>query len=176
MPVAGEQSGSGQVFDVEGVKTYGGQETSGNKDLEQAYALLRITLGLNICMHGVVRWVAGLSSFAESLVTMFQKIPLPVSLMYGFGFTLPVLESLVGCSVLLGFRTRRAFLVGMVVMLALSSTLHQDWQIAGLQLIYSFLYAVLLAGARFDKYGLDRFLPRSKAPLNSLAEACLPLP
>jgi hypothetical protein len=41
-------------------------------------ALLRIALGLNICLHGVVRWSAGLTDFAESLVPMFQKTPLPL--------------------------------------------------------------------------------------------------
>jgi hypothetical protein len=29
-------------------------------DVSLAYALLRIALGLNICMHGIVRWTAGL--------------------------------------------------------------------------------------------------------------------
>ena len=42
-----------------------------------SYAFLRIALGLNICMHGIVRWTAGLRSFAETLLAMFQKTPLP---------------------------------------------------------------------------------------------------
>jgi thiosulfate dehydrogenase [quinone] large subunit len=76
---------------------------SRNSDLGRAYALLRGTLGLNICMHGVVRWASGLNGFAESLVTMFQQMPLPVWSVYGFA--LPVLESLVGFAVLIGFQT-----------------------------------------------------------------------
>jgi hypothetical protein len=43
------------------------------RDLELAYALLRMTIGLNICMHGVVRCASGLNRFAESLVTMFRR-------------------------------------------------------------------------------------------------------
>ena len=39
-----------------------------NWDITRAYVLLRVTLGLNICLHGVVRWTKGLHSFAESLV------------------------------------------------------------------------------------------------------------
>ena len=39
----------------------------------------RIALGLNICLHGVVRWASGLRNFAESLLPMFQKTPLRVA-------------------------------------------------------------------------------------------------
>jgi hypothetical protein len=48
-----------------------------NVNVSRAYGLLRVTLGLNICLHGVVRWIKGLYSFAESLVPMFAKNPLP---------------------------------------------------------------------------------------------------
>jgi hypothetical protein len=34
------------------------------KDATRGYALLRVTLGLNMCLHGVVRWVGGLRGFA----------------------------------------------------------------------------------------------------------------
>lgn len=44
-------------------------------DISRAYVLLRVTLGLNICLHGVVRWTKGLHSFAESLVPYFRKSP-----------------------------------------------------------------------------------------------------
>ena len=39
----------------------------------------RIALGLNICLHGLVRWASGLRKFAESLLPMFQKTPLRVA-------------------------------------------------------------------------------------------------
>lgn len=130
------------------------------EDASLAYALLRVTLGLNICMHGVVRWTGGLGNFAASLVTMFQKESLPVWAVYSFGYALPVLEATVGGAVMMGLQTRRALMAGMVLMLALTfgSTLRQDWQIVGLQLIYSFLYAVLLAGTQLDEYSIDRLL------------------
>lgn len=47
-----------------------------NRDITSAYVRLRVTLGLNICLHGVVRWSKGLHSFAESLVPLFAKTPL----------------------------------------------------------------------------------------------------
>jgi thiosulfate dehydrogenase [quinone] large subunit len=134
------------------------------EDASLAYALLRIALGLNICMHGVVRWAGGLGNYAASLVAMFHKESLPAWAVYSFGYALPVLEATVGGAVMIGLQTRRALMAGMVLMLALTfgSTLRQDWQIVGLQLIYSFLYAVLLAGTQLDEYSIDRLLAWKK--------------
>src|ERR1700758_3431255 len=131
-----------------------------SKDVALSYAFLRIALGLNICMHGIVRWAAGLRSFAESLLAMFQKTPLPTWSVYGFGYLLPIVEATVGACVLFGFQTRRALISGSVLMLVLTfgSTLRQDWPTVGIQLTYSVVYSLLLAGIRFDSYGIDQML------------------
>ncbi|HEY1501915.1 MAG TPA: DoxX family protein [Acidobacteriaceae bacterium] len=133
------------------------------KDATRGYALLRVTLGLNICLHGVVRWVGGLRGFAESLVPMFQKTPLPSWSVYGFGYLLPVLEAIVGALVLFGFQTRRALILGAALMLVLTfgSALRQDWPTAGIQLTYSLAYCVLVAGAQMNGYSLDHIMHRA---------------
>ena len=82
------------------------------RDVTLSYALLRIALGLNICLHGVVRWAAGLRNFAESLLPMFQKTPLPTWSIFSFGYVLPIVEATVGGCVLFGFQTRRALISG----------------------------------------------------------------
>jgi thiosulfate dehydrogenase [quinone] large subunit len=139
------------------------QSDSWQKDVSRAYALLRLTLGLNICVHGVVRWVAGLGSFAQSLVPMFQKTPLPSWSVYGFGLALPILEAVVGAVVAAGYRTRTALVAGASLMLVLmfGTALRQDWPTVGIQLTYSFIYCVLLAGAQVDRYCLDRLVRRT---------------
>src|SRR3974390_2463965 len=81
------------------------------------YALLRVARGLNICLHGIVRWAAGLRTFAESLLPMFERTPLPTWSVYSFGYLLPVVEETVGACVLFGFQTRRALISGSVLML-----------------------------------------------------------
>jgi thiosulfate dehydrogenase [quinone] large subunit len=129
-----------------------------NEDLSRAYVLLRVTLGLNICLHGVVRWIKGLHSFAELLVPMFAKTPLPQWSVYDFGYVLPILEALVGAAVLFGLETRRALLAGSILMLILmfGSALREDWSTVGVQLTYSLVYCILIAGVRFDGFGIDR--------------------
>jgi thiosulfate dehydrogenase [quinone] large subunit len=133
------------------------------RDVTLAYALLRIGLGLNICLHGVVRWAAGLRNFAESLLPMFQKTPLPTWSVVSFGYVLPIVEATIGACVLFGFQTRRALISGSVLMLVLmfGSTLRQDWPTVGIQLTYSLIYSLLLAGIRFNSYSIDRQLSRS---------------
>ena len=128
-----------------------------------SYAFLRIALGLNICMHGIVRWAAGLRSFAESLLAMFQKTALPAWSVYGFGYLLPIVEATVGACVLFGFQTRRALISGSVLMLVLmfGSTLRQDWPTVGIQLTYSVVYSLVLAGIRLNSYCVDRLIPHT---------------
>jgi thiosulfate dehydrogenase [quinone] large subunit len=91
---------------------------------------------------------------------MFQKTPLPTWSVYSFGYVLPMVEALVGACVLFGFQTRRALISGSVLMLVLTfgSTLRQDWPTVGIQLTYSFIYSLLLAGVRFNSYSVDRRL------------------
>ena len=129
-----------------------------NRDITSAYVLLRVTLGLNICLHGVVRWTKGLHSFAESLVPLFAKTPLPPWSVFDFGYVLPILEALVGAAVLFGLQNRRALQAGSILMLVLmfGSSLREDWPTVGIQLTYSVVYCILIAGVRFDGFGVDR--------------------
>lgn len=129
-----------------------------NQDITRAYVVLRVTLGLNICLHGAVRWTKGLHGFAESLVPLFSKTLLPSWAVYGFGYVLPILEALVGAAVLFGLQTRRTLLAGSILMLVLmfGSSLREDWPTVGIQLTYSVVYCILIAGAEFDWLGVDR--------------------
>jgi len=133
------------------------------QDIAVAYLLLRMTIGLNIFIHGLSRLFMGVTVFAGSLVPMFAKTFLPGWSVYTFGYVPPIVETLVGASVLFGFQTRRALISGSVLMLVLTfgSTLRQDWPTVGIQLTYSLVYSFLLAGIRFDSYGIDQMLRSS---------------
>jgi thiosulfate dehydrogenase (quinone) large subunit len=121
------------------------------KNASAAYVLLRVTLGLNIFLHGSVRWASGLHHFAGQLTAAFQNTPLPSWSVLSFGYVLPILEAVIGAAILVGFQTRRALIAGGGLMLVLifGTSLRQDWPTAGLQLVYSLVYAILLGTLDF---------------------------
>jgi thiosulfate dehydrogenase (quinone) large subunit len=129
-----------------------------------AFLLLRLTLGLNICMHGVSRILAGPAAFANSLVPMFQTTLLPAWSVHLFGLILPWAEAILGILLFLGLRTRFALVTGSLLILTLmfGTTLRQDWSTAAVQLIYAAVYAALLALDRWNDCSLDRLLWRSQ--------------
>ena len=138
----------------------GASATHDPRNVTIAYLLLRVTIGMNICVHGVSRIFAGPSAFAHSLIAPFQKTPLPTWVVLGFGLLLPWFEAILGLSVLIGLRTRLALIAGSILLIVLTfgSTLRQDWESAGLQLIYASIYAALLAFLNKNTYSLDAFL------------------
>lgn len=130
-----------------------------NKDAALAYLFLRATLGLNILIHGVSRIVAGTATFAATLVQQFHATPLPSGMVSAFAHALPWLEAVIGLLVLLGAATRFALCAGALLILVLTfgSTLHQDWDVAGVQLIYAAVYAALLAFRDKNAFSVDAF-------------------
>ena len=124
-------------------------------DTNLAYFTLRATLGLNICIHGVSRILQGPGVFANSLVGSFHKTPLPDWSVHLFGLGLALFGG--------------AFLI---FLLTLGSSLLQDWNAAGLQLIYAMIYAGLLAFRAKDCLSVDSL--RRIADLSSATESSLP--
>ena len=94
---------------------------------------------------------------------LVPKASLPV-----LATVLPWIEAIVGFLLLLGFFTRIALIAGSTVMVLLmtGTTLAQDWNTAGLQLIYCLTYFVLLT------FRARNFFPRHVAwALNSPSSA-----
>jgi thiosulfate dehydrogenase [quinone] large subunit len=136
------------------------------RDIAVAYLLLRMTIGLNIFIHGLSRLLMGVTVFADSLVPMFEKTFLPGWSVYAFGLVLPWVETVLGLLLLLGFRTRIG-LVGcsaLIFVLTFGTSIRQDWNTAGLELIYAAIFACLLAYREVDVYSLDVLLCSRKVP------------
>jgi thiosulfate dehydrogenase (quinone) large subunit len=137
--------------------------TDRQKDAALAYLLLRATIGTNIFIHGLSRILAGPSHFADALVPAFQHTLLPAGFVRLFALVLPWAESIVGLLVLVGIRTRLALVAGSLLILSLTfgSTLNQDWESAGLHLIYAIVYASLLAFRYHNSFSADGLLQRN---------------
>ena len=132
------------------------------RDLSLGYALLRITLGINIALHGISRIVAGPASFASALTKQFESTVVPQFAVHSFGYALPWLEALIGLLILFGALTRVALIAGalLIVLLTFGSTLHQDWDIAGLQLVYALVYFVLIGLRQHNSLSIDGLFSR----------------
>ena len=127
-----------------------------------AYSILRLSFGTNIMFHGVSRLMAGHAAFLAYLTHYFEKTPLvPASFLPIFATLLPPVETGLGLLLLLGVGTRFSLIAGSLVMAALvfGTNLAQDWNVAGLQLIYCFIYYYLLAHRReLNRISLDALI------------------
>ena len=115
-----------------------------------AYLLLRLVTGLDFFMHGFARIFTGtgLSGFASGMVTSMAATPLLPSAVLITGYTIPCIELLIGTLLLLGLFTRAALTLALLLMLVLmfGIGLKQDWNVAGSQLLYGLILAILLYG------------------------------
>jgi thiosulfate dehydrogenase [quinone] large subunit len=133
-------------------------------DASIAYAILRLTLGVNICLRGVVRIAHGPGAFAHGIVKQMEATVLPASAVYAFASTLVWVESAVGLLLILGFQTRPALIAGGLMMTALTFGTMQveNFQNAWLQLTYALVFFVVLAYRSWNLISLDALLASRK--------------
>jgi thiosulfate dehydrogenase [quinone] large subunit len=134
-------------------------------DLSLAYLFLRATLGVNIMLHGVARLLGGSGRFVSMLAQQYHSAPLPHSLVAAFAYSLPWIEAALGLLVLVGLFTRVSLSLGALLILVLTfgSSLLEDWQAAGLQLVYAAVYAALLAWVSANRFSVDAFIHRDES-------------
>jgi len=122
-----------------------------------AYAALRIAFGINLAMHGVNRFLAGVGQFAVKMAQDFSATVLPRWMVLAFGEVLPFVELAIGILLLIGLWTRWTLLSGMAVVAALmfGTALKGDWNVLGTQLLYALVYYLLLARRADDAFGVD---------------------
>ncbi|GAB2514414.1 DoxX family protein [Spirosoma aerophilum] len=122
-----------------------------------AQLVIRLGLGINMLMHGLVR-IPKLSAFVAKTEAGFASTLLPALLTRAFLYTLPFLELVTGILILLGGQFIRwgYFLGGLIIAaLLLGTTLKEDWASAGTQMIYVIAFYLGLSG--LDSAGRGRF-------------------
>jgi thiosulfate dehydrogenase [quinone] large subunit len=132
-----------------------------SSDIELAHGLARLALGLNILAHGLSR-IGDISGFAATIEKMFAATWLPYASVAVTAYAIPPVELIVGALLVLGLFLP-ALVIGTLLLCQLSfgSALTQQWDSAGIQLVYVAIYTVLLATAGFDRYSMDRLLRKS---------------
>lgn len=129
-----------------------------------AYALMRLALGMNIFGHGFFRILSGVGNFANGMAQGMDKGPLPHALSLGFGYCIPWIELTLGALIILGLFTRFALAAGAFMMVALTfgTTSVQNWNGAGTQLMYSFIFFAMLWLVEANSISADGLLSRRK--------------
>ena len=125
-----------------------------------AYALFRLTLGLNFFMHGFARLFTGLGTFVAVTEKPFLKqgiVPMPV--VHYFLTILPFCELTVGLLLLFGLFTRWALFAGATIMIILvfGTTAKQEWGAAGNQMLYAAYYCFLIYRIQDNWLALDNY-------------------
>jgi thiosulfate dehydrogenase [quinone] large subunit len=128
-----------------------------------AYALLRITLGVNFAGHGLIRIHNGAAAFAHTTAEHLAKSPLPPSLTSAFSYAIPFIEAILGLTLILGVFTRVSLIAGALFMMALTIgvTANEQWDIASQQLLYSVVFFLLLYLIEHNALALDVYLRRT---------------
>jgi thiosulfate dehydrogenase (quinone) large subunit len=134
-------------------------------DRALALLLLRLALGLDIFLHGVTRFfIGGLGPFVNSTAAQFQHSVLAMWQVRAFATVIPFLEFAIGLLLVTGVALRWTLVAGATLMLALEfgTAIRSDWTVLSSQLLYSFLYSVLLFCRAYDAYSLDALWRRSR--------------
>src|SRR5260221_2323795 len=135
---------------------------SGDHSLGRAlgYLILRLSLGVDMLMHYVVRTWGISKDFVPVTEKMFVGNLLPMSWVHVFLTVLPYFEGLLGVLLLLGFLSRWALTAEglLVTVLLFGTALRSDWTVVSHQMIYILFVFILLALEEYNYYSLDRLL------------------
>jgi thiosulfate dehydrogenase [quinone] large subunit len=132
-------------------------------DRQLAYAVFRLTLGINILVHGAGRiFGPGAEAFATTTAAEFSKTALPAGLVHAFLFVLPFAELVLGALTTLGLFTRWALTLGglMIATLVFGTAMRSDWNTVGVQMIYAITYYFLLVHRASNRFSLDKLLEK----------------
>jgi len=130
-------------------------------DRQLAYAVFRLTLGINILVHGAGRiFGPGAESFATTTAAEFSKTALSAGLVHAFLFVLPFAELILGVLTTLGLFTRWVLALGglMIAALVFGTAMRSDWNTVGVQMIYAITYYLLLVNRSYNRFSLDALL------------------
>jgi thiosulfate dehydrogenase [quinone] large subunit len=136
---------------------------SWQSDVALAYAIFRLTFGVNICLRGIARiFILGLDNFANGMIKQFAMTWIGPGLISPFAHTLPLIEVVIGAMIIVGLGTRYALVIGGLMMTALTfgTMFLGDFNLAWLQLTYAIAFFLLLATRAWNVISLDAMLGR----------------
>lgn len=134
-------------------------------DGQLAYLVFRLTLGINILVHGAGRiFGPGAEAFATTTAAEFSKTALPAGLVHAFLVVLPFAELVLGGFLALGLLTRWTLTLGglLITALVFGTAMRSDWNTVGVQMIYAIAYYLLLVNHSANRFSLDALWRKDK--------------
>jgi thiosulfate dehydrogenase [quinone] large subunit len=139
-------------------------DLSWHSDAALAYAIFRLTFGVNLMLRGVDRiFFLGLDNFGNGMVKQFEMTWIGPAMIQPFAHTIPWIEMAMGALIILGLFTRPALVVGGLMMTSLTfgTMFLRNFDLAWLQLTYAIAFFLLLAARSWNVISLDRMLGKS---------------
>jgi thiosulfate dehydrogenase [quinone] large subunit len=133
--------------------------TDSETDRAVAYLLVRLTIGISLFGHGLVR-LPKLNAFHAQLMGEFKASILPAILVSACGYALPLAELVTGALLLAGLLTRAAAVTGALVMIVLvfGATSIEHFNVIGDQLVHAGFLAAVLAFRSHNRYSVDHLV------------------
>jgi thiosulfate dehydrogenase (quinone) large subunit len=144
------------------IERYPGRTGDNSLGRALGYFILRLSLGVDMLMHYVVRTWGISKDFVPVTEKMFVGNLLPMSWVHVFLTVLPYFEGLLGVLLLLGLWSRWALTAEglLVTVLLFGTALRSDWTVVSHQMIYILFVFILLAVEDYDYFSLDALLAR----------------
>jgi thiosulfate dehydrogenase (quinone) large subunit len=135
---------------------------SATLDRQLAFAVFRLTLGINIFALGASRiFGAGAVAFASAEVVQFNKTALPAGMVRMFFLVVPFAELALGTLTTLGLFTRWALTLGglLIAILVYGTVTRGDWNTVTVEMLYAVTYYLLLVSrSGNNRFSLDAVL------------------
>jgi thiosulfate dehydrogenase (quinone) large subunit len=130
---------------------------------QTAYVLLRITMGVNLLAHGLVRFPK-LYGFRDWMVDFFKDTPFPNALVSVWATVLPFVEFGIGLLLILGLYTYKTSIAGalLIIILLFGSCMTEQWEWAGMQLIYALIFGILISQIENNDWSINNILNKQK--------------
>jgi len=143
---------------------YAGRTRDNSLGRALGYFILRLSLGVDMVMHYVVRQWGVSQDFVPVTEKMFVGNLLPMSWVHVFLTVLPYFEGVLGVLLVLGLWSRWAITAEglLVTVLLFGTALRSDWTVVSHQMIYLLFVFFLLAVEEYDYFSVDAYLARCR--------------
>lgn len=128
-----------------------------------AYVTFRVCFGIDIFLHGVLRFGGNYQKFIDGTMQRFVDSPLPPWSVNIFAHIIPIVEAPIGFCLIIGLWTQLMGVLGSAFMMLLifGMAVLEKWETVAIQIPYVLFYFVILFLLEYNGYSVDKRLRSS---------------